>query len=156
MLPKKRKTNISPSKLKMIKALHADGVGVREIARRTEISPTAVCVLLHISAEAIKHKRCPTCGMLIKDDVCRRCALLKQLEKNPNPEYPIDDDDEDDVEDEEDEDDDGELRLRLRPEEMERYWQVRPLAEARYAKMAEMREKLNLEHDAEERRNPYD
>ena len=150
-----KKTNVSPRQLKTIKLLHADGVGVREIARRVGLSPTTVCVLLHLPIEAIKRRRCPTCGMLIEGDVCRRCALLNEIDAPDMEDDSEEDEDEDDEDiDDEEEEDDGDLRLNLRPAELARYWQVRPLAEARYAKMAEMREKLNLEHDAKERRNP--
>ena len=154
-----RKTNVSPRKLKTIKTLHADGVGVREIARRVGLSPTTVYCILNLPLTATPRRRCPTCGALIEGEVCLRCALMRKLEASSDLEDEDDEDDSDEDDDYEDEaddsddDEDDDIRLKLRPAELARYWQVRPLVEARYAKMAEMREKLNREHDAKERRD---
>ena len=65
---------------KSIRALHYNGVHIREIARRYKLAPSTVYRVIHGHTLSSAH-RCPHCGSLLRGKECLACQLRHLLEK---------------------------------------------------------------------------
>lgn len=115
---KQGRSFITPLHINTVKALHAEGVAIREIARRMGIAPSTAFRIIHgITTASKRYKRCPQCGALIRTKTCRYCEVRPSF--NPP---------------EDESETNAEIQLDLREREQKRYEQVRKKADARYAR----------------------
>ena len=65
---------------KSIRALHSDGVCIREIARRYKLAPSTVYRIIH-GHTLSSAKRCPHCGALLRNKQCLACQLRALIKR---------------------------------------------------------------------------
>ena len=66
---------------KSIRALHDNGVCIREIARRLKVAPSTVFRVIH-GHTLSSSKRCPRCGARLNGKDCIACQLRKLFKKS--------------------------------------------------------------------------
>lgn len=65
---------------KNIRALHSNGVRIREIARRLKVAPSTVFRVIHGHALS-SERRCPRCGARLANNNCPACQLRDFIKK---------------------------------------------------------------------------